>query len=91
MASQPFEWENKITVGQRQLPIDITTDKLPSYGAAKRKVMPSVVHCTDKYANNRAEVSHEHTREQERQMRGFKSGGHAQRFLAVHHLVVRKR
>ena len=70
--------------GQRQVPIDITTDKLPSYGAAKREVMPSVVHCTKKYANNRAEVSHEQSREQERQMRGFKSDRHAQRFLAVH-------
>ena len=46
--------------------------------------MPSVVHCQDKYANNRAEVSHEHTREQERQMRGFASPGQAQRFLSVH-------
>ena len=74
----------KLLKGQRQVPIDITTDKLASYGAAKREVMPSVAHCTKKYANNRAEVSHEHTREQERQMRGFKSDGHAQRFLAVH-------
>ena len=74
----------KLLKGQRELPVDITTDKLPSYGAAMREVMPSIAHCTDKYANNRAEVSHEHTREQERQMRGFKSDGHAQRFLAVH-------
>ena len=74
----------KLLTGQRQMPIDITTDKLPSRGAAKREVMPSVAHRTDKYANNRAEVPHEHTREQERQMRGFKSDGHAQRFLAVH-------
>ena len=66
------------------MPLDITTDKLPSYGAAKKEVMPSVAHCKDRYANNRAEVSHEQTREQERQMRGFKSKGQAQRFLAVH-------
>ena len=46
--------------------------------------MPSVAHCQDKYANNRVEVSHEHTREQERQMRGFASSGQAQRFLSVH-------
>lgn len=46
--------------------------------------MPSVVHCKDKCENNRAEISREHTREQERQMRGFKSEGHAQRFLAAH-------
>jgi hypothetical protein len=46
--------------------------------------MPSVVHRTDRYANNRAEVSHQPTRERERQMRRFKSAAHAQRFLAVH-------
>ena len=36
------------------------------------------------YANNRVEVSHEHAREQERQMQGFRSDGHAQRLLSVH-------
>ena len=69
---------------QGQTPIELTTDKLRSYAAAKREVMPSVPHGQDRYANNRAEVSHEHTREQERQMRGFRSDGHAQRFLSVH-------
>ncbi len=62
----------------------MTTDKLRSYAAAKREMVPSVVHCQDKYAKNRAEVSHEHTREQERQMRGFASSAQAQRFLSVH-------
>lgn len=47
------------------------TDKLRSYAAAKREVVPSVPHCQEQYANNRAEVSHEHTREQERQMRAL--------------------
>jgi putative transposase len=42
----------------------------------------------ERYANNRAEVSHEHTREQERQMRRFNSPGQAQRFLAVHSQVL---
>ena len=46
--------------------------------------MPSVLHSQDRYSNNRAEVSHEHTREQERQMRRFKSPRQAQRFLSVH-------
>jgi putative transposase len=46
--------------------------------------MPTVPHCTDRYANNRAEVSHEPTRQRERLMRGFKSNGQAQRFLTVH-------
>ena len=66
------------------VPLEITTDKLRSYGSAKREVIPSVRHCQDQYANNRAEVSHEPTREQERQMRGFRSDGNAQRFLSAH-------
>ena len=62
----------------------MVTDKLRSYSAAKRELMPLVPHCTDQYANNRAELSHEPTRLRERQMRRFKSVGQAQRFLAVH-------
>ena len=49
--------------------------------------MPSVVHSTVQYENNRAEVSHQPTRHRERKMRRFKSVGHAQRFLSVHGLV----
>jgi len=49
--------------------------------------MPSVVHDTTRYANNRAEVSHQPTRRRERHMRRFKSVAHAQRFLAVHDVV----
>ena len=74
----------KLLKGEGCSPNRMVTDKLRSYAAAKREVMPSVVHCQDRYENNRAEVSHEHTREQERQMREFKSPGQAQRFLAVH-------
>ena len=36
-------------------------DELRSYAAARQTVMPSAVHCTDQYANNRAEVSHQST------------------------------
>ena len=57
-------------------PRRLITDKLRSYSAALRSVMPSVVHCTDQYANNRAEVSHQPTRQRERQMRRFKSAAH---------------
>ena len=49
--------------------------------------MPSVVHSTRQYENNRAEVSHQPTRLRERQMRMFKSTAHAQRFLCVQGLV----
>lgn len=74
----------KLLKGLQYVPRKIVTDKLGSYGAARRELLPSVDHCQDKRANNRAEVSHQPTRQQERQMRRFKSPGQAQRFLSVH-------
>ncbi len=74
----------KLLKGQGREPRRVVTDKLRSYSAAHRTVMPSVVHDTERYANNRAEVSHQPTRQRERQMRGFKSFTQAQRFLSVH-------
>jgi len=73
--------------GQRSEPRRLVTDKLRSYSAAHRAVMPSVVHDTRRYANNRAEVSHQPTRQRERQMRRFKSAAQAQRFLSVHGVI----
>ena len=69
------------------MPRRLITDKLLSYSAACRTVMPSVLHCTDQYANNRAEVSHQPTRQRERQMRRFKSAAQLQRFASVHGIV----
>ncbi len=77
----------KLLKHQGATPWRLVTDKLRSYGAAHRTVMPSVVHSTEQYENNRAEVSHQPTRQRERQMRRFKSPGQAQRFLSVHGLV----
>jgi putative transposase len=77
----------KLLKGQESKPWRIVTDKLRSYAAAHRIVMPSVAHDTRRYANNRAEVSHQPTRQRERLMRRFKSAGHAQRFLSVHGVV----
>jgi len=77
----------KMLKHQGATPNRITTDKLRSYAAAKREVMPSVTHCQERYANNRAEVSHQRTREQERQMRRFKSMKQAQRFLSTHGVI----
>ena len=76
----------KVLKGQGRAPRRLITDKLRSYSAAHRTVMPSVVHSTRQYENNRAEVSHQPTRQRERQMRRFKSAAHAQRFLSVHGL-----
>jgi putative transposase len=77
----------KLLKGQGSEPWRLVTDKLRSYGAAHRTIMPSVVHDTSQYANNRAEVSHQPTRQRERQMRRFKSAGQAQRFLSVHGVI----
>ena len=74
----------KVLKGQGREPRRLVTDKLRSYPAACRTVLPSVVHITDQYANNRAEVSHRPTRQRERQMRRFKSAAHVQRFASVH-------
>jgi putative transposase len=65
------------------VPRVIVTDKLGSYGAAHRQVMPSVEHRSSKYLNNRAENSHQPTRQRERAMRRFTSPGHARRFLSA--------
>jgi len=45
--------------------------------------IPSVLHVTTQYPNDRVEASHELTRQRERQMRRFKSPGQARRFLMV--------
>ena len=65
------------------MPRVIVTDKLRSYGAAHREVMPSVEHRSHKGLNNRAENSHQPTRQRERAMKGFRSVGGAQRFLSA--------
>ncbi len=74
----------KLLKRQCRPPRVMVTDKLASYGAAKREVMPSVEHRKHKGLNNRAENSHQPTRRRERQMKGFKSAGQAQRFLSAH-------
>ena len=68
-------------------PRRIVTDKLGSYRVAHRELIPGVTHDTTQYANNRAEQSHEPTRQRERCMRRFKSERQAQRFLGVHAAV----
>ena len=78
----------RLLKGMRYVPRRIITDKLRSYEAAKAEVMPSVEHHRDKGLNNRAESSHQPTRERERRMRGFKSPGHAQRFLSTFGVIT---
>ena len=74
----------KLLKGLHYVPRVLITDKLKSYAAAKKTVMPGVEHRQHKGLNNRAELSHQRTRQQERQMRRFKSPRQAQRFLSAH-------
>jgi putative transposase len=74
----------KLLKGFTYVPWVIITDKLKSYGAAKRELLPSVEHRQHRYLNNRAENSHQPTRGRERRMRRFKFPGQAQRFLSVY-------
>jgi putative transposase len=75
---------HKLLKGLMYVPRVLITDKLKSYGAAKREVMPSVEHRQHRYLNNRAENSHQPIRQREWRMQGFKSPGHAQRFLSAY-------
>ena len=60
---------------QGSLPKRIITDKLSSYGAARRQVVPRVEHRSHKGLNNRAENSYLPLRKRERMMQGFRSVG----------------
>ena len=85
----------KLLKGLTYVPRVIITDKLKSYGAAKREILPGVEHRQPRYLNNRAENSHQPTRQRERRMQRFKSPGHAQRFLSAsgpisHHFRARR-
>ena len=64
-------------------PRKIVTDQLGSYRVAHRAWAPDAYPVTDRYANNRAEQSHEATRFREHGIRRFKSTVQAQRFLGV--------
>jgi putative transposase len=74
----------KLLKRQCRVPRVLITDKLASYGAAKKEITPGVEHRKHKSLNNRAENSHQPTQRRERQTKRFKSAGQAQRFLSAH-------
>jgi putative transposase len=77
----------KLLKTQGFAPRVIITDKLKSYGAAKKEILKGVEHRQHKRLNNRAENSHQPTRVREKRMGRFKSPGHAQRFLSAFELI----
>ncbi len=74
----------KLLKKQGGAPRVMITDKLASYAAAKKEVMPGIKHRQHRGLNNRAENGHQPTRRRERIMKRFKSAGQAQRFLSAH-------
>ena len=52
----------KLLKGQGGSPGQLVTDKLGSYAAARRDLGLTAAHRTGRYENNRAEVSHQHSR-----------------------------
>ena len=77
----------KLLKGLKYEPRVIITDKLRSYGAALRQVLPHIEHRQHKDLNNRAENSHRPTRRREKVMQKFKSMDHAQQFLSPFGLI----
>lgn len=71
----------------RRTPRRFITDKLRSYGAAKRKIASGVEHRSHKGLNNRAENSHLPFRKRERAMQGYRSPGGLQRFVSIHSAI----
>ena len=78
-----IKFPRRLLKGLRYVPRVLVTDKLASYGPAHRVVTPSVEHRQSKYLNNRAETSHQLTRQRERAMKRFTSPRHAQLFLSA--------
>src|SRR5262245_40984638 len=66
------------------VPRVITTDRLKSYGAAKREIRPRAETRQRRYRPKRAGTSQRPSRQREYRMPGFKSPGHAQRFLSAY-------
>src|SRR5918912_185206 len=77
----------KLLKKQGFAPRVLVTDKLRSYGSAKKEFAFSPRHEQGLRQNNRAENSHQPVRRRERKLQGFKSPGSAQRFLSCHAAV----
>ncbi|NPD70012.1 IS6 family transposase (plasmid) [Lichenicola cladoniae] len=77
----------RLLSGLSYTPRVVVTDKLKSYGVARRELLPDAEHRESRFLNNRAENSHRPTRRRERHMQRFKSMRQAQRFLSAHAFI----
>ena len=78
----------KLIRKQARTPRVLVTDKLGSYGAARRSLGLTMEHRQHKGLNNRADNSHQPTRRRERIMKRFKSARHVQWFVSIHDQIA---
>ena len=74
----------KRTMKQYGRPESIVTDRLRSYRAAMREIGNEARQVTGRWLNNRAEISHQPFRRQERAMAKFRSAKSLQKFASIH-------
>ena len=70
----------------KRTPIEVVTDKAPTYPAVLEELLPAAWHRTDRYANNHIEADHGRLKSRLSAMRGFKQDRSARIVIAGHAL-----
>ena len=65
-------------------PIEVVTDRAPTYSVVLEELLPGAWHRTDRYANNRVEADHGRLKARLRPMRGLKRDRSARVITAGH-------
>jgi transposase-like protein len=68
-------------------PVEVVTDRAPTYPVVLEELAPAAWHLTDRYANNRIEADHGRLKARLRPMRGLKQDRSARVVIAGHALV----
>jgi transposase-like protein len=71
----------------KRTPIEVVTDKAPTYPAVLEELLPGAWHRTDRYANNHIEADHGRLKSRLAAMRGFKQDRSARIVIAGHALL----
>jgi transposase-like protein len=66
----------------KRTPIEVVTDKAPTYPAVLEELLPAAWHRTDRYANNHIEADHGRLKSRLSAMRGFKQDRSARIVIA---------
>jgi transposase-like protein len=71
----------------RTRPVEVVTDRAPTYPAALEELLPAAWHRTERYANNRVEADHGRLKARLRPMRGLKQDLSAEVIVVGHGFV----